>query len=152
MAHRSTLTAGRAIDEVQDQRQRREELVVLGQMLADDRIILGRHAHAMKLLRPFDEHPLRLITEAEPGKLCHLVRWRRTPFGGIELGQLVEHVKGCIARRLVGQPIAPLPGARVGVHEQLKTLQHPVVGQRVRRLLEVDHQFVGLNAAEDCEA
>jgi len=37
----------------------------------------------------------------------------------------------------------------IGIDQQLKSLQHPVVCQRVRGLLKVARQLVWLDAAED---
>jgi hypothetical protein len=46
---------------VQDQRQRREQLVKLRQVLLDDRVIFGRQLDSMQFARPLDEDRLRRV-------------------------------------------------------------------------------------------
>jgi len=50
---------------VEDERQRGEGLVELGEMLPDDRLFLAWRAAAVQVLEPFDEDRLRLVVEAE---------------------------------------------------------------------------------------
>jgi hypothetical protein len=72
------------IDEMEEQRQRREQLVVLPQMLLNDRIVLVWNALVVEVVRPSGEDLLRPLIEHEPRKPVEL-SLDRAPFNRIEV-------------------------------------------------------------------
>jgi hypothetical protein len=72
------------IDEMEQQRQRRKQLVVLRQMLLNKRIVFAWDALGVKVVRPPDEDLLRPLIEREPGELVAR-SLDRAPFNRIEV-------------------------------------------------------------------
>ena len=55
----------RAVHQMKDQSQRREQLVEFRQVLPDERLIVVWYSRLVHILGPFDEDGLRLIAETE---------------------------------------------------------------------------------------
>lgn len=115
---------------MKDKGERREQLVVFRQMLANERI-----AFRLDLFVeggcPFDENLLRGIVEREVRELDAGPNRPCSPFGRIESGKPVEDVIDPLPRVIVGDAIAIFPRDRVGIDEELKALQEPVIAERV---------------------
>ena len=115
---------------MKDKGERREQLVVFRQMLANERI-----AFRLDLFVeggcPGDENLLRGIVEREVRELDAGPNRPCSPFGGIESGKPVEDVIDPLPRVIVGDAIAIFPRDRVGIDEELKALQEPVIAERV---------------------
>ena len=101
---------------------------------------------------PGDVNLLRGVIEKEVRELDAGPLRARAPCLGIESGKPLEDVIDPLARALIGDLIAIFPFDGIGIDEELKALQEPVIAERVRCLLKIGRQLFGLHAAEDRHA
>src|SRR5262249_47772294 len=135
------------IDEVEDQRQRRKQLVVLRQMLTNKRIVFVWDAVFVEVVRPSSEDLLRPLIEREPREPITL-HLDRAPFNRIEVRQLLEHLARATISKEVWRLVGPLPLHMVRKNQQLKSLHRSVVANLAGNLLQKGRQHVRLDAAE----
>jgi hypothetical protein len=85
----------------------------------------------VQVRRPFNEDFLYRFIEAKTWELIEVIGWCSTPDYRIKVRQCFKHGEGTITSFLVYPSFAVLPGAMIGIDQQLKPLERAVVAQGV---------------------
>ncbi len=109
LANPSEWAVGGAVDQMKNQCKCWEELAVLGEVLADHRLVLAGDSIPMQLFRPLDEDTLGRIVKVEMRKLTAIIRRCRALGLWLKIGQPLNHIDGEIMRIQIGCTIAPFP-------------------------------------------
>ena len=92
--------------------------------------VLCRHAEGCQPgVGKFDEDLLGFCIEAKVREFDQIIGRIRPPFNRIKIDQGFKYGESGIARNPIRGTVAPLPNLGIGIYQDLKPLQHSVVGE-----------------------